>query len=260
MPVFVEDIVMDPGIKRRDVSATRPEKEDPTRREPNPQTESGTCSRPKEGPPKIFPRIAKWAENSTRQCRNHSSSAAPPSKIIANARNNTPSAICGRLKEGPRATLSFGSVMHTTIKRFLEQLKKGAMLPFEEVQHIYETEWSSAGYEDEYQEAEYKKDGLEQLKTFYAAMLQAPPKSSSRKKRFELPLENDVILTGRMDQVNSLGRKDVEIVDYKTGKPKKEADARKICSSASTPWRQKKFSSGIPSAWSFITCRTTRSR
>ena len=30
-----------------------------------------------------------------------------------------------------------------------------------------------------------------------------------------------------MDQVNSLGRNDVEIIDYKTGKPKKDADAKK---------------------------------
>ena len=103
----------------------------------------------------------------------------------------------------------------------------GAKLPFADVQHIYETEWSSAGYEDEYQEAEYKKDGLEQLKTFYDEMLQSPPQILEQEKGFELPLANDVILTGRMDQVNSLGRKDVEIVDYKTGKTKKEADARK---------------------------------
>jgi CRISPR/Cas system-associated exonuclease Cas4 (RecB family) len=75
--------------------------------------------------------------------------------------------------------------------------------------------------------AEYKKDGLEQLKTFHQAMLQAPPQILEQEKGFELPLANDVILTGRMDQVNSLGRRDVEIVDYKTGKPKKEADARK---------------------------------
>ena len=54
-----------------------------------------------------------------------------------------------------------------------------------------------------------------------------PPKILEQEKAFELPLENDVILIGRMDQVNSLGRNDVEIVDYKTGKPKKEADARK---------------------------------
>jgi len=30
-----------------------------------------------------------------------------------------------------------------------------------------------------------------------------------------------------MDQVNSLGRKDVEIVDYKTGKPKKKTPTPK---------------------------------
>jgi len=50
------------------------------------------------------------------------------------------------------------------------------------VQRIYEAEWSSAGYEDEYQEAEYKKDGLEQLKVFHQAMLQARRRSWSRKR------------------------------------------------------------------------------
>ena len=41
---------------------------------------------------------------------------------------------------------------------------------------------------------------------------------------FRLPLENNVVITGRMDQVNSLGRNDVEIVDYKTGR---HQDAKK---------------------------------
>ena len=123
--------------------------------------------------------------------------------------------------------LSFGSVVHTTIRRFMDQLKKGVKLPFEEVQRIYEREWSSAGYEDEYQEQEYKKDGLEQLKVFHASVLAEAPSILEQEKAFELPLASEVILTGRMDQVNSLGRNDVEIVDYKTGKPKKDADARK---------------------------------
>ncbi|HEX8872925.1 MAG TPA: PD-(D/E)XK nuclease family protein, partial [Candidatus Acidoferrum sp.] len=72
-----------------------------------------------------------------------------------------------------------------------------------------------------------KRDGLEQLKVFHASTLEAPPKVLEQEKAFELPLENDVILTGRMDQVNSLGRHDVEIVDYKTGRPRKDADAAK---------------------------------
>jgi DNA helicase II / ATP-dependent DNA helicase PcrA len=117
--------------------------------------------------------------------------------------------------------------MHTTIRRFVEQVRTGVKLPFEDLQRIYETEWSSAGYEDDYQEAEYKKDGLEQLKTFHTAMLADPPDVLELEKTFELPLENNVILCGRIDQVNRLGRRDVEIIDYKTGKPRLEADARK---------------------------------
>jgi len=109
----------------------------------------------------------------------------------------------------------------------MAEFKKGNRLPFEEVQRIYETEWSRVGYEDEYQEGEYKKDGLEQLRGFHQAMMEQPLLVLELEKNFELPVENNVILRGRIDQVNSLGRNDVEIVDYKTGKPKKDADAKK---------------------------------
>jgi DNA helicase-2/ATP-dependent DNA helicase PcrA len=228
VPVFIEDIVMDPGIKRRDVLQIAPKPKPPeNENESVTQADSGDLFSAGKAPPKIFARIAKWAGEFHPQ---------PPeplklsSSAVENYRKCPQQYAFGylwSLKEGPRATLSFGSVMHTTIKRFLEQLKKGVKLPFDEVQRIYETEWTGAGYEDEYQEAEYKKDGLEQLKVFHDAMLQDPPEILEQEKAFELPLENNVILTGRMDQVNSLGRKAVEIVDYKTGKPRKDADARK---------------------------------
>jgi DNA helicase-2/ATP-dependent DNA helicase PcrA len=228
VPVFIEDILMDPSIKRRDVLQIAPKPKPPKPENEKPSVPaSGELFPADEAPPKIFSRIAKWAEEF------HPASPEPlklSSSAVENYRKCPQQYAFGylwSLKEGPRAMLSFGSVIHTTIKRFLEQLKKGVKLPFDEVQRIYETEWTSAGYEDEYQEAEYKKDGLEQLKVFHAAMLQDPPDILEQEKGFELPLENNVILTGRMDQVNSLGRKDVEIVDYKTGRPKKDADARK---------------------------------
>jgi DNA helicase II / ATP-dependent DNA helicase PcrA len=228
VPVFIEDIVMDAAIKRRDVSQTAPKKKPVSpRNNLEAQAKEAELFPAKEAPPKIFSRIAKWAEQ-------YHPPVAEPIKLSASAVENyrrCPQQYAfshlWSLKEGPRAMLSFGSVVHTTIKRFMDQVKKGVKLPFEEVQRIYETEWSSAGYEDEYQEQGYKKDGLEQLKVFHAAMLQEAPKILEQEKRFELPLANDVILTGRMDQVNSLGHNDVEIVDYKTGKPKKEVDARK---------------------------------
>jgi len=109
----------------------------------------------------------------------------------------------------------------------MSELKKGNRLPFEEVRRIFETEWSAVGFEDDYQEGEYKKDGLEQLRAFHQFILSAPPEVLEIEKTFELPVENDVLLKGRVDQINSLGRNDVEIVDYKTGKPRSPSDARR---------------------------------
>jgi len=118
----------------------------------------------------------------------------------------------------------------------MAEFKKGNPLPFDEVQRIYETEWSKVGFEDDYQEGEYKKDGLEQLRAFHQAVLEQPSLVMELEKTFELPVENNVILKGRIDQINSLGRVDrsavtkpieVEIVDYKTGKPRKDSDAQK---------------------------------
>jgi DNA helicase-2/ATP-dependent DNA helicase PcrA len=228
VPVFLEDILMEPAIKRRDVLQIAP-KSKPTKEgsEGTRESASGELFPASQAPPKIFARIAEWAEEF------HPPSPEPlrlSSSAVTNYRKCPQQYAFGylwSLKEGPRATLSFGSVMHTTIKRFLEHFRKGVKLPFEEVQSIYETEWSSAGYEDKYQEAEYQKDGLEQLKAFHAAVMQEGQEILELEKGFELPLENNVILTGRMDQVNALGRRDVEIVDYKTGRPKKDADARK---------------------------------
>jgi DNA helicase II / ATP-dependent DNA helicase PcrA len=229
VPVFVEDLLMDPAVQRRDLVQSAPRLKKQASRPTAvplliPVSELFPVS---EEPPKIFSRIASWAEE-------FHPPTSEPLKLSSSAVDNYRKcpqqyafSYLWSLKEGPRAALTFGSVMHTTIKRFVDQLKKGVKLPFAEVQHIYETEWTSAGFEDDYQEAEYKKDGLEQLRAFHATMLEASPQILEQEKAFELPLANELILAGRMDQVNSLGRNDVEIVDYKTGKPRKDSDARK---------------------------------
>lgn len=227
---FLEDFLMDAGIKRRDVIQIAPEAP--------PRAESGRGSEEEargetslfpasSGPARLFSRIGAWAG----ACR---PPVPEPLKLSASAidayRSCPQKYLFSRfwqLPEGPRAAISFGSVMHTTIKRFIGELRKGNRLPFEEVARIFEAEWTPAGFEDIYQEGEYKKDGLEQLRVFHAGVLAEPPEVLEQEKAFELPLENNVVITGRMDQVNSLGGRDVEIVDYKTGKPKPAAAARK---------------------------------
>jgi len=229
IPVFIEDMLMEPAIKRRDIHQLSPKLPEakPLSKNKRDTAEDAELFPVSPGPPKIFSHIADWAESF------HPPAPEPltlsPSGV--SGYRNCPQKYLFRhlwsLKEGPRAVLTFGMVMHTTIKRFMDQLRKGVKLPFEELTRIYETEWTSAGFEDDYQEKGYKKDGLEELRAFHATMMDKPPQILELEKPFELPLDHNVIVVGRMDQVNSLGRDKVEIVDYKTGKPKKEADAKK---------------------------------
>jgi DNA helicase II / ATP-dependent DNA helicase PcrA len=228
VPTFIEDILMAPAVKRRDVLQIAPKVLVPVE-EPN----TGTTEEPQrllfaaQGPPRIFSRIADWAET-------YHPAVSEPLTL-------SPSAVLGyracpqqylfeklwSIEGEAKATWTFGRVIHATIRRAVAELKKGRKLPFEEVRRIYETEWSAIGYEDDYQEQEYKKDGLEQLETFYTTLCETELEILEQEKAFELDLENNVIVKGRIDQINSLGRKDVEIVDYKTGKAKKDSEANK---------------------------------
>ncbi|MGB9067795.1 MAG: ATP-dependent DNA helicase [Candidatus Acidiferrales bacterium] len=124
------------------------------------------------------------------------------------------------IRSGPHAQMTFGNVMHATIREMVGEIRKRGKVAFEEVLAIYEREWISAGYPDEYQENEYRRAGREQLEAFHRSCCAAPPDVLHQEKRFELPLEHDVVISGRMDQVNRLGEREIEIVDYKTGRPR----------------------------------------
>jgi ATP-dependent DNA helicase UvrD/PcrA len=228
VPTFIEDILMDPTVRKRDVLQISPKvKVRDTNASDDDAKKVKELFPSMSERPRIHSQIAKWAET-------YHPPTPEPLKLSASAvdayRKCPQLFLFSRLwslKEGPAAALSFGAVMHTTVRRFIDQFRKGVKLPFDEVARIFETEWTSAGYEDEYQESEYKKDGIEQLRTFHADFLANPPDVLEQEKSFELPLENNVIVNGRIDQINSLGKKDVEIIDYKTGKSRKEADARR---------------------------------
>jgi DNA helicase-2/ATP-dependent DNA helicase PcrA len=123
------------------------------------------------------------------------------------------------IRGGPNPQTQFGNVMHTTIKEFVGEVRKrGKGVPLEEMWAIFERVWTSAGFPDEYQEKEYRKAGREQLEAFYRSYIAAPADVLYQEKPFELPIEHEVVVTGRMDQVNRIGDGEVEIIDYKTGR------------------------------------------
>ena len=131
------------------------------------------------------------------------------------------------LRSGPAAATTFGNVMHNTIRQFIAALRKGLRLSFEEVAAIFRREWTSAGFEDRHQEELYLHDGIEQLQAFYATNLATTAHVVAQERRFTVHCGNGVDLIGRMDQVNRMAPGEVEIIDYKTGKPKLETHAEK---------------------------------
>jgi ATP-dependent DNA helicase UvrD/PcrA len=223
--VFLDDILMNPQIKRRDIEQLAPTPEPPPA--PDATILQPTLFDTPEPRARIGSRIGEWA-----------ATYRPP---VPEPLQISPSAIAAlescpqkylfrhawRLRGGPAANMSFGSVMHNTIRFFIGELKTGHALPFEEVARKFELEWTSAGFEDDYQEQEYKKDGLAQLRAFCEKTLASPPTVIAQEKSFDLPMENNVVLTGRIDQVNRLAGGGEEIVDYKTGKPRDAEKARK---------------------------------
>ncbi|MGB0036423.1 MAG: ATP-dependent DNA helicase [Candidatus Acidiferrales bacterium] len=229
---FLEDFLMNPKIQRFDAAQLAPKIELPPAEET-----TGPAPDPADpvqlfGPAgenaRAYSRVALWAKA-------YHPSQPEPLQLSASAIDAYESCPMKYLfqyvwgiRGGPHAAMTFGNVMHTTIKQFVAEIRKRRKIPFDEVAAIYEREWSSAGFPDDYQEEEYRKAGLEQLENFCRSYSAAPADVLSQEKSFEFPLEHNVVVTGRMDQVNRIGAKQVEIVDYKTGKPK---DAKKAAES-----------------------------
>jgi DNA helicase-2/ATP-dependent DNA helicase PcrA len=222
---FLEDILMEPGIQKHDVVQVTPQVAAAPRVD--------VTSLPLEhlfGPhfaeARAYSQMAIWA------CRYRPPVAEPlqlsatsvegyldcPQRYLFSSRWG--------LRGRPHAAAAFGSVMHTTIREFVRAVGRNRRTPFEEVESIFAREWQAARFRDPYQEEEYRKAGLEQLRAFHSTYIQAPADVLHQEKFFELPLEPSVVVTGRIDQINRLGG-GAEIVDYKTGRPKEVRDAEK---------------------------------
>jgi DNA helicase-2/ATP-dependent DNA helicase PcrA len=134
-----------------------------------------------------------------------------------------------KIPTGPQAALTFGNIMHRSVRRYFELRAKGEA-SFEAVKEFYETSWRKSGFEDEYQEQAYKRAGLEQLRAFVEKQGSSEMLPLDMESYFSLDL-GEVLLEGRIDQINPLVSKvpadadAVELIDYKTGRPRSQKDA-----------------------------------
>ena len=130
-----------------------------------------------------------------------------------------------KIPTGPAAALTFGNIMHRAVRHYFELRARGAA-GFEAMREFYEASWKDTGFEDEYQEQAYKRAGLEQLRRFLEKQESCPTLPLDSECSFSLDL-GGVLLEGRIDQINRLvqGADAVELIDYKTGRPRSQKDA-----------------------------------
>ncbi|HEX5412248.1 MAG TPA: ATP-dependent DNA helicase [Terriglobia bacterium] len=130
---------------------------------------------------------------------------------------------------GPQAALTFGNIMHQSVRHYFK-LRKEGQVNFDELRQFYLGSWKSVGFEDSYQEETYRKSGLDQLRGFSESHNAAPAADGVQMEaHFELAI-GDVVVEGRIDQINSVKQcnpRVVQLVDYKTGRPRSQKDADK---------------------------------
>ena len=170
-----------------------------------------------------------------------------------------------KIQSEPQAALTFGSVMHESVRHYF-RLRESGIPRFEEVERFFLHAWKDVGFEDTYHAERSKQDGLEQLRRFVERQNGLPsPATVASEQGFAFELDG-VRVQGRIDQIqtrttagaatskaNATAQAlvalppgaplelrspgadaqtgpfprgtEVELIDYKTGRPKSQKDA-----------------------------------
>ncbi|MBL7053594.1 UvrD-helicase domain-containing protein [Patescibacteria group bacterium] len=144
----------------------------------------------------------------------------------------------------PRAgkfVFSFGKTMHDTLDKFLKQWLKEknnkqsnlfskpgkgnhSGLSLKNLLNIYEKIWIDDWYDSQKHAEEFKQSGKEQLKMFYNNFIKTKPNVKYLEQGIYFKIKNYSII-GKIDRVDEI-KGGFEIIDYKTGNPKKIMSAK----------------------------------
>lgn len=127
----------------------------------------------------------------------------------------------------PSGVLAFGSIMHRTLEAFYSELMAGRDPSLDRLLEIYSEKWEGLDFRDALEEDQRRREGREQLIAYVKSQEGRWTKPLAVEKPFRFKIGSATI-SGVMDRIDAIdeGKRAVEIVDYKTGKPKdqKEAD------------------------------------
>jgi len=160
-----------------------------------------------------------------------------------------------KIQTAPQGELTFGAVMHESVRQYFKLRQEGTPR-FEDVEMYFLSAWKDTGFQDGYHVEQAKRAGLEQLREFVSRQNSLPaPNHLVSEQGFSLEVDG-VRVQGRIDQIQALSLEapdhpgegddpllggqaaasgasasppppgsEVELIDYKTGRPKSQKDA-----------------------------------
>jgi DNA helicase II / ATP-dependent DNA helicase PcrA len=123
--------------------------------------------------------------------------------------------------------LKYGVAVHLALRDFYDAILAGRPRTVEALSQIFHEALLDQAFDDKHQLDLYRRQGQEQLRHFFEAWVDGEkPEVLHTEKNFDLKI-NGLLVRGRVDRVDRLSGDGVAIVDYKTGSPKDEIQARK---------------------------------
>lgn len=130
-----------------------------------------------------------------------------------------------RLAAAPVAAMQYGASMHRVLRTYFDALRAGRSRSEEQLINDFRDDLAAAGLQDPYQLELYEKQGVSQLREFFAAAQKStPPEVLHTEEWFEIKL-GETQLTGRIDRIDRAADGSVVVLDYKTGKARDQEDA-----------------------------------
>jgi DNA helicase-2/ATP-dependent DNA helicase PcrA len=122
--------------------------------------------------------------------------------------------------------MHYGNAVHTVLKDYFESVRAGRPKPEDDVAQCLIECLGAMHFDDPYQRELYEREGGQQLREFVRRCCgQPPPDVIGTERTFEVTIAG-VRVRGRVDRLDRIEGSRVAVVDYKTGTPKMEKDAR----------------------------------
>ena len=89
-------------------------------------------------------------------------------------------------------------------------------ITWERLEKIIDDIFEESNFDFKFLKKDFKENALIQFKNFFENLMPSDPQNSITEKEFSFNIGSENI-TGRIDQINIISDRDIEIVDYKSG-------------------------------------------